>query len=94
MQMYLSIAWSKNIFNRLQLQKLIVYTCTVFYFKNRLQKHSRQLLACTDAFRSPKNYYTLQMKSNINVWLRFLFPKQNYNVLSPNLHIHVSASDL
>jgi hypothetical protein len=52
---------------------------------------------------------TLQMKSrwesNINVWLRFmysqkwncaasLFTKQNYNVLSPNFHIHVSVSDL
>jgi hypothetical protein len=23
-----------------------------------------------------------------------LFPKQNYNVLSPNFHIHVSVSDL
>ncbi len=49
---------------------------------------------------------TLQMKSRwesyINVWLRFmysqkwncpasLFTKQNYNVLSPNFHIHVSA---
>ncbi len=48
--------------------------------------------------------YTLQMKgqweSNINVCFRFiysqkwscmasLFPKQNYNVLSPNFHIHV-----
>ncbi len=42
---------------------------------------------------------------NINVWLTFmysqkwncaalLFPKQNYNVLSPNIHIHVSVSDL
>ncbi len=52
---------------------------------------------------------TLQMKgrreSNINVWFRFmysqkwnclasLFPKQNYNVLSSNFHIHVSLSDL
>ncbi len=51
---------------------------------------------------------TLQMKgrweSNINVWLWFMysqkwncaassFPKQNYNVLSPNFHIHVSVSD-
>jgi hypothetical protein len=44
-------------------------------------------------------------KSNINVWLRFmyhqkwncsapLFPKQNFNVLSPNFHIHVSVRDL
>ncbi len=44
-------------------------------------------------------------ESNINVWLRFmysqklncaasLFQKQNYNVLSPNFHIHVSVSDL
>ncbi len=51
---------------------------------------------------------TLQMKcrweSNINVWFRFvysqkwnciasLFPKQNYNVLSPKFHIHVFVSD-
>ncbi len=51
----------------------------------------------------------LQMKgrweSNINVCFQFrysqkwncvasLFPKQNYNVLSPNFHIHVSVSDL
>jgi hypothetical protein len=43
-------------------------------------------------------------ESNINVWLWFmysqkwncavsLFSKQNYNVLSPNFHIHVSVSD-
>ncbi len=43
-------------------------------------------------------------ESNINVWFRFmysqkwnwvasLFPKQNYNVLSTNFHIHVSVSD-
>jgi hypothetical protein len=25
---------------------------------------------------------------------KLLFPKQNYNVLSPNFHIHVSVSDL
>ncbi len=42
---------------------------------------------------------------DINVWFRFmhsqkwncaasLFPKQNYNVLSPNFHIHESVSDL
>jgi len=41
-----------------------------------------------------------QWESNINVWFRFmysqkwncaasLFPKQNYNVLPPNFHIHV-----
>ncbi len=41
--------------------------------------------------------------SNINVWFQFiysqkwncdalLFPKQNYNVLSPNFHINVSVS--
>ncbi len=51
----------------------------------------------------------LQMKgpweSNINVWFRFmhsqkwnclalLFPKQNYNFLSPNFHIHISVNDL
>ncbi len=46
-----------------------------------------------------------QWESNINVWFRImysqkwncgalLFPKQNYNVLSPNFHIHVSVSDL
>ncbi len=54
-------------------------------------------------------YPALQMKgwreSNINVWFRFmysqkwncavsLFSKQNYNVLSPNFHIHESVSDL
>ncbi len=48
--------------------------------------------------------YVLQIKgrwkSNINVWFRFmysqkwnyaasLFPKENYNVRSPNFHIHV-----
>ncbi len=44
-------------------------------------------------------------ESNINIWFRFmysqkwncgasLFPKQNYNVLSPNFHIHVPVSDL
>ncbi len=44
-------------------------------------------------------------ESNINVWFRFifsqnwncaasLFPKQNYNILSPNFHIHLSVSDL
>ncbi len=52
---------------------------------------------------------TLQMKgwweSDINVWFRFMysqkwncaalsFPKQNYTVLSPKFHIHVSVSDL
>ncbi len=52
---------------------------------------------------------TLQMKgqeeSKINVWFRsmysqkwnraaLLFLKQNYNVLSPNIHFHVSLSDL
>jgi hypothetical protein len=29
-----------------------------------------------------------------NEIVRKLFPKQNYNVLSPNFHIHVSVSDL
>jgi hypothetical protein len=53
--------------------------------------------------------YTLQMKgrwvSNINVWFPFmysqkwnwaasLFPKQNYNVLSPNSYTHISVRDL
>ncbi len=39
-------------------------------------------------------------ESKINVWFRFLYPqcslflKQNYNVLSPNFHIHKSVSDL
>ncbi len=44
-------------------------------------------------------------ESNTNVWFRFmysqkwncaalLFPKQNYNDLSPIFHIHVSVSDL
>jgi hypothetical protein len=52
---------------------------------------------------------TLQMKgrweSNINVWFQFmfsqkwncaawLFPKQDYNVLPPNIHIHVSVTNL
>jgi hypothetical protein len=27
-------------------------------------------------------------------WAASLFPKQNYNVLSPNFHIHVSVRDL
>ncbi len=51
----------------------------------------------------------LQMKgrweSNLNVWFRLMystklncaassFPKQNYNILSPNIHSHVSVSDL
>ncbi len=54
-------------------------------------------------------YSALQMKgrweSKVNVWFRFmyslkwncaasLFPKRNYNVLSPNFHIPVSMSDL
>jgi hypothetical protein len=34
-------------------------------------------------------YVFLEMKVRA-----LLFPKQNYNVLSPNFHIHVSASDL
>ncbi len=55
------------------------------------------------------SYTTLQIKgrweSNINVWFRFiysqkwncaasLFTKQNYNVLYPSFHIHVSVCDL
>ncbi len=56
------------------------------------------------------SFTALQMKgqwgeSNINVWFRLicsrkgnraalLFPKQNYNVLSPNFHIHVSVSNI
>ncbi len=46
-----------------------------------------------------------RIKSNINVGSDHvfpemklcglvLFPKQNYNVLSPNFHIHVTVSDL
>ncbi len=44
-------------------------------------------------------------ESNMNVWFRFIysqkwncavsqFPKQNYNALPPNFHIHVYGSDL
>ncbi len=60
-----------------------------------------------EVFHPWKNeYYALQMKgrwkSNINVWFPFkysqkcklLFPKQNYNVLSPSSYTHISVRDL
>ncbi len=60
-------------------------------------------------FVMEKNIYALQMKRrwefNLNVWFPFmhsqkwncaasLFPKQNYNVLSPNSYTHISVRDL
>jgi hypothetical protein len=45
-----------------------------------------------------------RLESDVNVWFQFmnsqkccvasLFPKQNYNILSPNFHIHESVNDL
>ncbi len=64
---------------------------------------------CLKSPHSSHQWCTLQMKgqweSKIKVWFQFmysqkwnyvasLFPKQNYNVLSPNFHIHVSVSNL
>ncbi len=38
--------------------------------------------------------YALCIPKNERDCATLLFPKPNYNVLSPNLHIHVSVSDL
>ncbi len=78
--------------------------CSVFFSWDRLWSTQIKLYPLLSHI-----YCTLQVKgqwkSNINVWFRFmysqkwdcsvsLFPKQNYNVMAPNFHIHVSVSDL
>jgi hypothetical protein len=78
---------------------LIWASVITVYFKNLFKLPLK--LNCFYSFHSEP---TLQMKawweSNINDWFRFMhtqkwncaastFGKQNYNVLSPNLHIHV-----
>ncbi len=83
------------------LQNIGTTNVSMFQFLFFTQQAVRSKLLCLTN--------TLQMKSrwesNINVWFRImysqkwncsalLFPKQNYNVLFPNFHIHVSVSDL
>jgi hypothetical protein len=67
-------------------------------WKQHCMPHTLQMIGPYTANEGP-------WESNKNVWFRFmysqkwifvasLFPKQNYNVLSPSFHIHVSVSDL
>jgi hypothetical protein len=66
------------------------------YFKDRLYNH---ILQFSD------QWFELQMKGRWEAWFQFmysqkwncsaaLFPKQNYNALPPNFHIHVFMTDL
>ncbi len=89
---------------------LYVYLSLMFLgMKPKFAKNFNSPLRNPGNTKIQRSHLQLQMnglwESNINVWFRLmysqkwycaasLFPKQNYNFLSPNFYIHVSVNDL